>query len=97
MYKEKQDLLRKIPSVEKMYNAEPIKMVSERYPRHVVLNAIRKGLDELRENILSGTSIYNISPGRRRYFSAPAVRCAVKYKKIRVRIKNIFGFIFFKV
>ncbi len=55
MYKEKQDLLRKIPSVEKMYNAEPIKMVSERYPRHVVLNIIRKGLDELRENILSGS------------------------------------------
>ncbi len=56
MYKQKQDLLRKIPSVEKICNTESIKAVSEKYPRSIILNAIRKTLEQLREDILSGVA-----------------------------------------
>ena len=54
MHKEKQDLLRKIPSVDRIYNTEPIRLISKRHPRNVLLSAIRKALDELRKDILSG-------------------------------------------
>ena len=51
---DKQELLRKIPSVDSLYNTEEVRSLSNRYPRTCILNAIRMSLDELRSDILMG-------------------------------------------
>lgn len=51
---ERQELLRKIPSVDGLYNMSEIRNLSGKYPRITILNAIRMSLDELRKDILRG-------------------------------------------
>ena len=50
----KQDLLRKIPSVEHVLEQAPVRALGDDLPRWAVADAVRAVLDEIRESISSG-------------------------------------------
>jgi len=48
------ELLRKIPSVDRILNTQPINELSSKYPKEIVLRGIREELSEIRDSIISG-------------------------------------------
>ena len=52
---EKQEYLRKIPKVDNILSLQPIQELLEKFPRYIVVEAIRTVLDELRRSITEAT------------------------------------------
>ncbi|MFC1579654.1 L-seryl-tRNA(Sec) selenium transferase [Thermodesulfobacteriota bacterium] len=57
---DKKELLRKIPSVDRLLNSSEIAELASEYPRSLIVKAIHDVLDELRGSILSGDSSRNV-------------------------------------
>lgn len=52
---EKQEYLRKIPKVDNILSLQPIQELLEKFPRYIVVEAIRTVLDELRRSTTEAT------------------------------------------
>ena len=67
-------LLREVPSVTRMLEAPEVSALADRYPRATVLRAVRKVLDDLRQEALAGRSGFATEPAQ----LAPRVLAAIE-------------------